>query len=54
MKPIQIAEIERRARRERAEHLAALLGEVVRRLAQFGSRIREIAEACTAARLRHH
>lgn len=54
MNPARMAEIERRARRARAEYVGALLGEFVRRLAQFGRRIREIAAACTAARLRHN
>ena len=51
MNPIQLAEIKQRARRERAKHVAALIGKGVRRLALFGRRIRQLAAQCTAARL---
>lgn len=50
----ELEAIERSAHRERARHLAALLANAVRRIADFGRSLRQLAQACSDARLRHN
>ncbi len=53
MNATEIQAIERLARRERARYLGALMASAFRAVARFGRSLREIAQACSDARLRH-
>jgi hypothetical protein len=50
----KIRAIELAARRERARHMSALLAAASLRIAEFGRSLRQLAQACTDARLRHN
>jgi len=54
MNSSEIQAIERLARRERAEYLSRLIATGFRRIAGFGRTLRELAQACSNARLRHN
>ena len=49
----EIASIEGVARRARAEYLGKLFAAGARRIVAFGRSLRELARACSNARLRH-
>lgn len=50
----EIEAIERQARRERARYLSKLVATGFRRIAGFGRTLRELAQACSDARMRHN
>jgi hypothetical protein len=54
MNTLEIQAIERLARRERARYLSALLATAGQRIADFGRSLRQLAQACTDARLRQN
>lgn len=50
----QIDEVVRRAKHERAIYVAESMGRLIEWLAGFGRQVRDLAAACTQARLARH
>ncbi len=51
--PEQIEALVRDAHRQRAEYMAELFGRAIDALGRLSDGVREIAQKCSAARLRH-